>query len=146
MDPMDFVRAHPPFDRLSAGEIERIEEAVETVYVARGERILDRAGAPSAHLHMIRKGSVLLTRDGQALHLLEAGDVFGYPSMLGRSSPTADAIAEEDTLLYRIPEKVFRALMENPAFAEFFVLGLASRLKRAASVDPSPLAGNLSGA
>ena len=141
---MDFVRAHPPFDRLTATEMAKVEGALEAVYFAKGTPILRRSGAPSGHLHMIRKGSVVLSREGQPLQVLETGELFGYPSMLGRSAPTSDVVAEEDTLVYRVPETVFRALMENPAFSEFFLLGLAGRLRRTLSAEPASLNGNLS--
>ncbi len=143
LDPVEFLKEHPPFDRLSAAELRLIEESLDIAFVPRGTRILERGGARSLHLHFIRKGAVRLERDGQLVQALEEGDSFGFPSLIGRTHPHADVVASEDTLVYRIPQRVFDRLMEVPAFSEFFLLDLSERLRLASSVDPLPLARDL---
>ncbi|MGH9036166.1 MAG: hypothetical protein ACRD0O_10405, partial [Acidimicrobiia bacterium] len=63
MDPIAFVRAQPPFDRLGTRELERLTQALEIVFLPAGARILERGGAPAAHLYLIRSGIVRLERD-----------------------------------------------------------------------------------
>ena len=134
--PIEFLRAHPPFDRLGAEGLRRIDESLEVAFYPRGAQILRRGGPRSEHLYVVRKGVVQLARDGQVLMTLEEGDCLGFPSLLGRASPHADAVAAEETLVYRIPEEVFRRLVEESAgFAELFLLDLAARLRQSAAAD-----------
>jgi CBS domain-containing protein len=144
MEPLEFLRRHPPFDRLGEHQLHRVEDGLEVSFAPRGERVLQRGGARSEHLYVIRKGAVHLERDGQQLMALEEGDCFGFPSLIARASPLADAVAAEDTLLYRLPEGVFNSLLESsPAFAEFFLLDLAGRLRRAVEMEPLGLGSDL---
>jgi CBS domain-containing protein len=139
MDPLDFLRLHPPFDRLGPGELARLGESLEIAYAPRGARLLSRGGEPARFLSVVRKGVVHLERDGEVLRALEEGDCFGFPSLLGRASPHADVVAAEDALLYQIPEATYGKLLESsPGFAQFFLQDLAGRLRQAAGT-PLPL-------
>jgi CBS domain-containing protein len=136
LGPIEFLRGHPPFDRLGVEGLRRIDESLEVAFYPRGAQILRRGGPRSEHLYVVRKGVVQLARDGQVVMTLEEGDCLGFPSLLGRASPHADAVAAEETLLYRIPEEVFRRLVaESPRFAEFFLLDLAGRLRQTAAAE-----------
>jgi CBS domain-containing protein len=130
MEPIDFLVQHPPFDRLSKGERERVKNALDTVRFAPGESILAQGGPPSRHLYVIRSGAAQLSRDGDVVQLLEEGEPFGERSLLSGEPPPFDVVAGEETVAYRIPEDVFRPLLSNRAFAEFFVAGLGERLRR----------------
>ena len=143
MDPIDFLMRHPPFDRLDRGGTRRLGESIEVAYAPRDTRILRRDGARSEFLYVVRKGAVRLERDGQLLQTIEEGECFGFPSLIGRAPPTVDAVAAEDTLLYQVPEAAFASLMEQKAFAEFFLADLNERLRRAASLQPNPVGGEL---
>lgn len=143
MDPRDFLSRTPPFDRLDPERMRAVERALEITYAARGETILRRTDAGNEFLFIIRKGSTRLERDGRVVQILEEGDPFGYPSLLGGGSPTVDVIAEEDTLLYRLPKKLFDELLTAPAFGEYFLKELAGRLRDSASGGPSILSGSL---
>src|SRR5579885_2324802 len=107
MDPLEFLRRHPPFDRLDDAEMARVGESLEIAYAPRGTRLLTRGGEPARSLSVIRKGAVQLEREGEVLRVLEEGDCFGFPSLLGRASPHADVVVAEDALLYRIPEATY---------------------------------------
>jgi CBS domain-containing protein len=145
LGPVEFLRGRPPFDRLGAESMRLVEDRLEVAFCPRGTQILRRGGPRSEHLHVIRKGTVRLERDGLPLATLEEGECFGFPSLIGRTAPHADAVAGEDTLLYRIPGDVFARLMEeSPPFAEHFLLDLAARLRKTSTVEPASLGSNLS--
>jgi CBS domain-containing protein len=143
MEPLEFLRGHPPWSRLDAASLRAVEDALEIAYAPRGTRVLRQGGPPATHLYVVRKGSLRLERDGRLLQSLEDGDPFGFPSLIGRASPHADVVAAEDSLLYQLPEAVFRRLMETSAFADAFVLELGARLRRAAALEPLPIAAAL---
>jgi len=144
MDPMEFLRRHPPFDRLGDEHLRQVEDHLEVVFCPRGAQVLRRGGPRSEKLYVIRKGQVRLERDGRLLSALEEGDCFGFPSLIGNASPLADAVAAEETLLYCLPAEVFARLMEEARpFAEFFLLDLAQRLRQAAAVEPLAVGSDL---
>lgn len=136
MDPDRFLALHPPFDRLGEDAFDRIRASLEVTWVPRGEAVLRREDLSNPHLFVVRKGAVRLERDGRVLQVLEEGEPFGFPSLLSGRSPHADVVAEEDTVLLRLPGSVFRKLMDEPDFAEFFVAGLSERLRRTATATP----------
>lgn len=143
MEPIDFVRRQPPFDRLTEAELEQVAASLKPARFSRNHQILVRGGHPSRFLYLIREGAVRLEHEGQVVQLLEEGDLFGYASLLSGNSPAFDVIAEEDTLAYQIPGEAFRPLLDHPALAEFFLKGLSQRLQRASRRETSPLAGNM---
>lgn len=143
MEPGEFLRRHPPFDRLAPGQMRDLEQDLEVVLLTRGAAALRRGGPRAEHLWIVRKGSVRLERDGQLVQVLEEGDAFGFPSLIGRAPPHVDAVAAEETLAYRLPAATFDRLMDVPSFSEFFLLDLTDRLKRAAEPAPQPFGADL---
>ena len=146
MEPLEFLRAHPPWSRLDAEAQRAVEDALEIAYAPRGTRVLRQGGPPAAFLYVVRKGQLRLERDGRLLQVLEEGEAFGFPSLIGGASPHADVVAAEDSLLYQVPAGVFARLMRESAFAETFVLELGARLRRAAALEPLPIAAELGSA
>jgi CBS domain-containing protein len=139
MEPIQFLRGHPPFDRLAAGMLRELESGLEIAYYPADTRVLLRGGPPNRHLFVIRKGTVRLEREGDLVQVLEEGDCFGHPSLIGRTSPHVDVVAAEDTLIYQVPGNVFDRLMTVPEFAQFFLVDLSERLRRTSSSRPLPL-------
>lgn len=131
--PEGFVRALPPFDRLDARTADAVIAALEVTYIPSGTRVLQHGSPPSTHLHIVRKGTALVSRDGVALTSVEPGEWFGMTSIVGERPVDVDVDAVDDLLVYRLPAAVVRDLATSPAFAPE-VRGLASRL-RAATVD-----------
>lgn len=129
MTPLEFIRRTPPFDRLPPEAMAAVERGLEIGFFPKGARVLAREGPPSAHLYLIRKGVARLLREGREVLLLEEGDFFGYPSLLSQDAPVFDVVAEEDLLVYRWEQKLFRGLLAYPEFAQFFNRGLAERLR-----------------
>lgn len=131
--PAAYIRALPPFDRLDARALERVIADLEVTYVPAGTRILQHGAPPSDHLHVVRKGTALVSRDGVALTSVDPGEWFGMTSIVNDRPVDVDVDAVEDLLVYRLPAALIRELARTPAFAPE-VRGLASRL-RAATVD-----------
>lgn len=144
LDPEDFLRVHPPFDRLAATSMTSIGRTLEIDYAGRNTTILSRSEPTNDRLFVIRRGVVRLEADKRRLELLEEGECFGFPSLISGGSPTVDVIAEEECLLYRIPKTTFDGLMAEPSFAAFFVEGIQQRLRQALRSEPTLLTADLS--
>ncbi len=143
MEPIDFIRTTPPFHHLNDLELAQVEAHLEIVHYTKPTLVLTQGSAASDYLNMVRAGEVRLLRDGQVTQVLEAGEYFGYVSMLGDTAPVSDVVAGANTTLYRIPETLFRILIDNVAFAEFYLKGLSDRLRRSLSSEHSTLGGDL---
>ncbi|MEZ4616709.1 MAG: cyclic nucleotide-binding domain-containing protein [Caldilineaceae bacterium] len=85
MDPVAFLRLHPPFDALTTGELAELAKVVESVHITPGQAILQQGGTPSGYLYVVQRGAVSLLLDGQVYQVLEPGEAFGYPSLLSKS-------------------------------------------------------------
>lgn len=144
LDPEEFLAAHPPFDRLRARSLEAVSRTLEIAYAARNSKVLSRSENTNNWLYVIRRGVVRLEAEQRRLELLEEGECFGFPSLISGGNPTVDVIAEEECLLYRIPKETFDSLMEEPAFAAFFLEGIQQRLRRALRSEPALMTADLS--
>ncbi len=146
MTPREFLLRHPPFDHLSEAALDALEAALEIHFAAAGEMLLRVADAGNQYLFVVRKGVVRLEREGRAVELCEAGDLVGAPSALGGGSPRFDAVAAEETLLYRFPVAAVRPLLADPAVADFFLASLADRLRVASGSGSAALPTDLTAA
>jgi CBS domain-containing protein len=141
--PLDFIQSCPPFNRLSEAGLTAVVQTLEIALYPPGSHILVQDGLLSQYLYLIRRGAVRLERDEKPLQVLEEGELFGFVSLLSGHSPAFEVVTEEETELYQTPAEVFRRLLEEPAFAEFFLKGLGERLHLAAKGDRSPVGGDL---
>jgi CBS domain-containing protein len=139
MTPREFLRRHPPFDRLSDASLAALESALEVRFAAAGELILSVRDAENRFLHVVRKGVVRLERAGRTIELCEAGELFGAPSALAGGSPRFDAVAAEEALIYRFPVEAVRPLLADERVAAFFFESLADRLRVSSARESAAL-------
>jgi CBS domain-containing protein len=140
---LDFLREQHPFTLLTEAERERVDATASARSFADGARILEQDGTRSDCLYLLVDGQVRLVRDGEELQVLEEGDCFGYPSMINRAAPAFDVVAAGEVLVHCVPEAVFRELLGNAAFAEFFLHSLGERLQRVTGASVTALGGEL---
>ncbi|MFA7388134.1 MAG: DUF294 nucleotidyltransferase-like domain-containing protein, partial [Thiohalobacteraceae bacterium] len=127
-----FLRRYEPFAALEDVQLALAIRALEISYFRRGARIV-AAGEDNRHLSVIRSGAVELRLGGTDLNArLSEGDSFGYPSLIRNGPAQNEAVALEDTLLYRIGQAAFQALRaDSPAFRSYYEIDEAARLRRA---------------
>jgi CBS domain-containing protein len=135
-DPVGFVRALEPFRTLGPEHQALLARELEVVFVPAGSRVLARGGPPATHLHLVRKGTALLSRDGAPVLTAERGEWFALPSVLDAAPPAFDVDALDDLLLYRLPRGAVQQLTSDATFAAHVVAGLAARL-RATGLGPT---------
>ncbi|MBK9472068.1 MAG: cyclic nucleotide-binding/CBS domain-containing protein [bacterium] len=140
---LDFLREQHPFTLLTEAERERVDATASARSFADGARILEQDGTRSDCLYLLVDGQVRLVRDGEELQVLEEGDCFGYPSMINRAAPAFDVVAAGEVQVHCVPEAVFRELLGNAAFAEFFLHSLGERLQRVTGASVTALGGEL---
>ncbi|MGA8333600.1 MAG: putative nucleotidyltransferase substrate binding domain-containing protein [Solirubrobacteraceae bacterium] len=120
----EFLRAHPPFDSLEAGEVDRVAAAAEVEFHRAGTTIFSQGAEPVAHLRVVRTGAVEIVFDGRVLDLLGEGELFGHASMLSGLPTGFEARAGEETVCYRIPAEVAQEPLSRPAGLRFIARSL----------------------
>jgi CBS domain-containing protein len=119
-----FLRAHPPFDALDAGAVERMAAVAELETLAAGTTIFSQGDGPVTHLRVVRSGAVEIVADGRVLDLLGEGELFGHASMLSGLPAGFEARAAEETVCYRIEAGVAQELLSAPAGLRFVARSL----------------------
>ncbi|MCB0211810.1 MAG: cyclic nucleotide-binding/CBS domain-containing protein [Anaerolineae bacterium] len=138
MNVVEFIEHLHPFDYLTPQELDQVAaDLIQKEYFG-DSLILEQGGETSQYLYVIRHGSVKLQRDGRAIQVLEEGELFGFPSMLSHNPPSSNVITDEHTSLLLIPEAIFRKLLHNEEFAEYFNKNLSGRLQKLATPDARP--------
>ncbi len=143
---LEFLRTQHPFHHLSETELQDLAGAANTADHPAGARILVQGGAPSTFLYVLLQGEVDLLRDGQVVKILEPGDCFGYPSLIGGTPPAFHAEARAASTVCRIPAPVFQGLLGNRRFAEYFLKDLGDRLRQVTTTAVKGMGGELSAA
>src|SRR5262249_17416435 len=102
MDVAAFLGKHPPFDSLTAEQLERIGNSMRIEYFPEDAVIIQAAGEPAHHLYVIRRGAVELVEEDHVLDVLGEGEAFGHLSLLSGLSPVSTMRASEETICYLI--------------------------------------------
>ncbi len=133
LDVYNFLKRFPPFDLMEEQELLNIASGVRMKYVAAQEAILRKGDEPLDYFFVVHKGSILITenQDGEDVLIdqCDEGDIFGVRASIAQDEYIADAVAEEESLLYTIPMAQFNEVMAaNPRVALFLAAGFASGL------------------
>ena len=123
-DAAAFLRAHPPFDALAEGDLDRLALAAELEELAAGEVVFEQGAAPATHLRVVRTGGIEIVADGTVLDVLGPGEPFGHASMLSGLPTGFTARAAEASTCYRIGMEVAQALLAAPAGLRFVARSL----------------------
>jgi len=129
------LQKFPPFSALAKQRLDEIARQVEIAYFRAGAQII--AGGQEIHdLHYVRSGSVEIhRRSGEVYNRLGEGELFGQLALMTGQPARFAVRALEDTLVYFIPEALFRTLFEEvEAFADFVEVEDRTRLRQAATV------------
>ena len=109
-----FLKSVPIFRALSFEDIARVADKTETFSLPEGEVLL-HAGDPITHIHVLRSGSVELSKNGMIVDLMKAGTSIGEHAIFGHTEYEISARAAADCSLLRFPVEVLADLVaEHP--------------------------------
>ncbi len=144
LEPHKLIEAGPLFRNLQAHETANIIARLQPISFTRGERILE-SGVWHGQLYIIASGlvSILLREGGPtpstaleehaplAVAQLGPGECFGEMSLITGEPPSATVRAEQDTMLWALPQVDFLALVGTcPTLVHNINSILAQRLTR----------------
>ena len=135
---VEFLRTVLPFGALGPDALEAVAGELEAAYYPSGTTILDSRNNPG--LAIIRKGAVrLLDPSRRFLDRRSEGEVFGHRIHFHGEARDYLAEAQEDCLVWHLPQARFEALCARQAsVAEYFGSHHRSRLSSAAQVRRLP--------
>jgi CBS domain-containing protein len=130
-----FLRAHPPFDRISEDALGFAIPRLSLAYFAKESVILTPASGPVAYLHIIRRGLVgsrpedpLIASDPP----LGPGELFPVGALSAGGASTQIYHAIQDTFCFRLARDDFLELRKrSPEFERYCTHAVAETLKQA---------------
>jgi CBS domain-containing protein len=116
-------------------DVERVAAAAEVEFFPAGATIFEQDAGKVEHLRVVRSGAVEIADGDRVLDLLGEGELFGHASMLSGLPAGFTTRAQEDTLVYRIPEPVARGLLARPETVSFVARSLLDLPERGRRPD-----------
>jgi len=104
---LDFIATVQLFSSLSLEDKERIVTCSHHLLYHQGQVLLE-AGHMSAerYVYLIKSGRVAIIAEHNEVEMLGPRDFFGEKAILFDECPTADAVAREESEVFRVPETV----------------------------------------
>jgi CBS domain-containing protein len=135
----EFLRTVPPFSALRGDDVEVIARKLEAAYYPQGREIF--RSQPPPGLALIRKGAVrLIDHDRKFLDKRSEGELFGHRIYFHGEQKEYLAEAEEDCLLWHLPQEEFEQLCaKHQELAEYFTSHVKKRVSTAAETQQTPV-------
>ncbi len=129
----NFLRKHPPFYILQEEELTQLATQVQIRHYEKGEKVFVEGSMPDSYFYLVHKGRISLYKESTEPRELsdecDEGDIFGVRALLAGDNYIFTAEAAEESLLYAIPNRLFRDLLEaNPKLSLYFAAGFAAGL------------------
>ena len=128
-----FLKAHLPFSRMAARDLEFIAARARLAYFAVGTVIVDPADGVAQHLNIIQRGHVRMRSLTVAIddEVRGAGECFPVAALSAAAVGTRRFEATEDVFCYQLAREDFDELRRrSPPFAEFCTQALASLVQQ----------------
>lgn len=127
----DFLKGYPPFDLLGKSQLMALAERAIVQYCTPDEVITRQGADLHAHIYIVREGEVRLYNEGEPERVLvekcDEGDLFGIQALITDEPYVLTAIASEESLIYGLPVKMLRELVEtHPKLAFYLARSYAS--------------------
>jgi CRP-like cAMP-binding protein len=128
IDVVLFLKSVPLFRAGSFEEIARIAEKTQSVSLREGERLIVE-GETITHVHVIRNGSIELTKNDSVVEIINAGSCIGEHAIFGHHHYEVSGRALTDLLLLRFPVSIAADLVaEHPQLLRPVLGDLVQRL------------------
>ena len=118
------------FERLATDEVAMIAVRTGEVEYEAGE-VVDPDGPMGSCLHLILRGSVQQSIDGEPFRRAGSGDAFGGMAVLGDPMPGEELVALESTHALVLSREDFeQAVADQPEFALAVIRAMAEQIRR----------------
>jgi CRP/FNR family transcriptional regulator, cyclic AMP receptor protein len=128
----DALAACPFFEGLSRSDLLALAKITEDLEVVAG-KTLTREGQSGSEFFVIVDGEVSVTKEGQEIRTLGAGDFFGEIALLEDTPRTATVTAKTPLRFFVLTRQAFRSLLAHQPELEGKVLAALEERVRATS-------------
>ncbi len=127
-DQIEFLREIPPFDRLTAAELERVAGAMDIQYFQQ-DAVVAEADSPAERLLLVIKGLVREEAEGEAIDAIGPRETAGAEALFtGRHERRL--VAAEELIAYLLPREVFLDVCRgNRGFEAYYFEDIAAKLE-----------------
>lgn len=123
------LRSTSVFSEVPEEDLLELAAGVEEIEARQGERIIEK-GELGSSLYIVVDGKVRAHDGDQELRVLGRREIFGELAALDPEPRSASVTAVEDTLLFRLDERVLYEMMaENQALTRGLIRMLCRRLR-----------------
>ncbi len=123
----DFLKQFPPFDVLKKEELLSVASQIRVLYVEKGDAIFKQDTTCHDEFYIVREGAVGLYRrvndEENLVDVCDAGDLFGLRIIIIKKNYRMSAVADEESIVYAIPAKVFEPFIEDNKEVNRFLMG-----------------------
>lgn len=123
------------FNSLAASDLDALKRVTRQLSYPGGTEVF-KEGDPGDALYAIRSGSIQISgvvgqgNQREIFSRLPAGEVFGEMAVLDSQPRSASAVAEVDTVVYRVPREAMLEMLErSPQFAFSMMREITHRLR-----------------
>lgn len=127
---MDHLHSAPWFRACTDEQLAEVTRLSESLSVHAGE-VLTKEGRIGRELFIIVEGTATVTRNGNVINVLNAGDYFGELAAIDPGPRSATVTATTDLEVLIIGPREFEAMTEIPGFRNALLSGMAQRLREA---------------
>ncbi len=124
----DFLIKWPPFDKVSNEGLAILSRELSIQFFESGKKVFESGQQAGDFIYVVRQGSIrIISPSGELFDVCDEGDIFGVRAILAEDEYKADAIAEENSLLYCIPTKLLKNILKTENnLALYFTSGFAA--------------------
>jgi CRP-like cAMP-binding protein len=128
-DKVELIKRVPLFSNCSRGELGEIAQIADEIDLPEGKE-LTKQGAAGREFFVLLEGDADVTKDGQSINTLGAGDFFGEIALVEDTPRTATVTATSPVRALVITDRAFRRLLEGqPEIQRKVLVALAERVK-----------------
>jgi CRP/FNR family transcriptional regulator, cyclic AMP receptor protein len=129
-DAQEAIRSSPIFSHLSKKDVKQLASAMNEVSFPAGAHVVE-TNQPGVGFFVITSGTATVSRDGDRVRALKAGDHFGEIALIDEGARTAEVIADTDLQCLALAGWQFRPFVrDHPDVAWALLRSLVQRLVR----------------
>ena len=125
---VELIKRVPLFANCSKHELEEIAHIADEIDLREGKE-MTKEGSRGREFFVLLEGDADVTKDGQSINKLSAGDFFGEIALVSDTPRTATVTATSPVRALVITDRSFRRLLdESPEIQRKVLVALAERL------------------
>jgi len=124
---LQFLQAHPPFDRMEAEALRFLAEHVRLAHYPKGARILSSEMGVARTLYILQHGKVQVRASGAASSNVEPapntlgpGQAFAISALMAQRPTSSAYVAREEVFCYELPADDFFTLTQKSTVFNLF--------------------------